>query len=107
MIKLSLPAILGQFVGLSGGQKQRISIARAFLQDAPILILDEITSNVDPINESKIQEAISELVKNKTILVIAHNLNSIKNTDNILVFNNGQIVQKGIHNDLIKDERHS
>ncbi|WP_220607939.1 ABC transporter ATP-binding protein [Methanobrevibacter oralis] len=91
-------------LGLSGGQKQRISIARAFLQDAPILILDEITSNVDPINESKIQEAISELVKNKTILVIAHNLNSIKNADNILVFDNGQIVQKGVHNDLIKDE---
>lgn len=91
-------------LGLSGGQKQRISIARAFLQDAPILILDEITSNVDPINEFKIQEAISELVKNKTILVIAHNLNSIKNADNILVFDNGQIVQKGVHNDLIKDE---
>ncbi len=91
-------------LGLSGGQKQRISIARAFLQNAPILILDEITSNVDPINESKIQNAISELAKNKTILVIAHHLNTIKNAENILVFDDGQIVQNGTHDDLIIKE---
>lgn len=91
-------------LGLSGGQKQRISIARAFLQNAPILILDEITSNVDPINESKIQNAISELVKDKTILVIAHHLNTIKNAENILVFDDGRIVQNGTHDDLIEKE---
>jgi ATP-binding cassette subfamily B protein len=65
-------------VGLSGGQKQRISIARAFIKNAPIVVLDEITSNVDPINESKIQRAISALAKDRTVLVIAHHLRTIR-----------------------------
>jgi len=90
-------------VGLSGGQRQRISIARAFLKDAPILILDEMTSNVDPINESLIQEAVSELAKNRTVLVIAHHLNTIRSADQILVFRHGAIAQKGTHHNLLKE----
>ena len=90
-------------IGLSGGQRQRISIARAFLKDAPILILDEMTSNVDPINESLIQEAVSELAKNRTVLVIAHHLNTIRSADQIIVFRRGAIVQKGTHQNLLKE----
>ncbi|MGD8399940.1 MAG: ABC transporter ATP-binding protein [Bacillota bacterium] len=88
-------------VGLSGGQKQRISIARAFLKDAPLVILDEITSNVDPVNESKIQRAISNLAKDRTVLVIAHHLRTIRTADNILVFDRGKIVQSGTHQMLL------
>lgn len=91
-------------VGLSGGQKQRVSIARAFLKNAPILILDEMTSNVDPVNEAKIQRAISNLAINRTVLVIAHHLQTIRTADNILVFNNGQIVQTGNHKDLLEQK---
>ncbi|MGL5514815.1 MAG: ABC transporter ATP-binding protein [Sporomusa sp.] len=91
-------------VGLSGGQKQRISIARAFLKNAPIVLLDEITSNVDPVNEAKIQQAISNLAKNRTVLVIAHHLRTIRTADNILVFNKGKIVQAASHDELIKQE---
>lgn len=91
-------------VGLSGGQKQRLSIARAFLKDAPILLLDEITSNVDPVNEALIQEAISELAKDRTVLVIAHHLSTIRSADQILVFQDGQIVQSGQHEALLSDE---
>lgn len=88
-------------VGLSGGQKQRISIARAFLKNAPILVLDEVTSNVDPVNEALIQEAISELAKNRTVLVIAHHLSTIRSADQILVFKNGSIVESGTHTELL------
>lgn len=88
-------------VGLSGGQKQRISIARAFLKDSPIVILDEITSNVDPVNEANIQRAISNLAKNRTVLVIAHHLRTIRTADNILVFDKGEIVQSGTHDALL------
>lgn len=88
-------------VGLSGGQKQRISIARAFLKNAPILILDEITSNVDPVNEALIQEAISALAKNRTVFVIAHHLHTIRSADQILVFQNGQLTEQGDHDDLL------
>lgn len=90
-------------VGLSGGQRQRISIARAFLKDAPILLLDEVTSNVDPVNETLIQEAITELAKNRTVLVVAHHLNTIRSADQIIVFKNGHIVQAGRHEKLIQD----
>ena len=87
---------------LSGGEKQRISIARCILKDAPIVILDEATASVDTDNESYIQEAISELVKGKTLLVIAHRLNTIQNADQILVIDNGQIAQQGTHEELLK-----
>ena len=86
----------------SGGEKQRISIARCILKDAPIVILDEATASVDTDNESYIQEAISELVKGKTLLVIAHRLNTIQNADQILVIDNGQIAQHGIHEELLE-----
>ena len=85
----------------SGGQRQRISIARAFLKDAPILILDEMTSNVDPVNESLIQDAITELAKNRTVLVVAHHLKTIQKADQILVFQKGNLLEKGKHGELL------
>ena len=89
---------------LSGGQRQRISIARAFLKDAPILILDEMTSNVDPVNESLIQDAITELAKNRTVLVVAHHLKTIQKDDQILVFQKGNLLQKGKHGELLEKD---
>jgi ATP-binding cassette subfamily B protein len=89
-------------VGLSGGQKQRISIARAFIKNAPIVVLDEITSNVDPVNEVQIQKAISTLAKDRTVLVIAHHLKAIHRADQIVVFNKGNIEEKGGHEELMK-----
>jgi ATP-binding cassette subfamily B protein len=89
---------------LSGGEKQRISIARAMLKDAPIIILDEATANIDPENEQEIQGAISELVKGKTIIIIAHRLATIENADQILVVDQGKIVQRGVHDQLIKEK---
>lgn len=89
---------------LSGGQKQRISIARAFLKDAPILILDEMTSNVDPVNESLIQDAITELAKNRTVLVVAHHLKTIQKADQILVFQKGNLLEKGKHGELLEKD---
>ena len=86
---------------LSGGEKQRISIARCILKDAPIVILDEATASVDVDNESYIQEAINELVKNKTLLVIAHRLNTIRDADNIIVIKNGSIAEQGNHQSLM------
>ena len=86
---------------LSGGQRQRISIARAFLKDAPILILDEMTSNVDPVNESLIQDAITELAKNRTVLVVAHHLKTIQKADQNLVFQKGNLLEKGKHGELL------
>lgn len=85
---------------LSGGEKQRISIARAILKDAPIIILDEATASVDPENEHLIQAAISELTKGKTIVTIAHRLATIEQADQILVVDDGQIVQSGTHSEL-------
>ena len=89
---------------LSGGEKQRLSIARAILKDAPIVILDEATASVDPENEHLIQQAISALVKGKTLIVIAHRLNTIQFADNILVIDQGKLVQQGTHGQLIKEE---
>jgi len=89
---------------LSGGQRQRISIARAFLKDAPILILDEMTSNVDPVNESLIQDAITELAKNRTVLVIAHHLRTIRKADQILVFKEGKLLERGKHEELLEKQ---
>ncbi|MCD8356951.1 MAG: ABC transporter ATP-binding protein/permease [Clostridia bacterium] len=89
---------------LSGGEKQRISIARCILKDAPIIILDEATASVDADNESYIQEAINELCRGKTLLVIAHRLNTIRSADEILVIADGQISQQGSHNQLMQQD---
>ncbi len=89
---------------LSGGEKQRISIARCILKDAPIVILDEATASVDADNESYIQQAISELCKGKTLLVIAHRLNTIRNADEILVISGGRIAEKGTHTQLLQKQ---
>lgn len=89
---------------LSGGEKQRISIARAILKDSPIIILDEATSSVDPENEYLIQQAICELVKGKTVITIAHRIATIENADQILVMDDGRIVQCGVHEQLIQQD---
>lgn len=86
---------------LSGGEKQRISIARALVKNSPIIILDEATSYADTENEAKIQTALSILLKNKTVLIIAHRLSTIQNADQILVFDKGEIIEEGVHSDLI------
>ena len=87
---------------LSGGEKQRISIARAMLKNAPIIILDEATSSVDPENEDELQHAIEALTHDKTIIMIAHRLKTVRNADQILVLNNAHIVQRGTHAELIQ-----
>ena len=89
---------------LSGGEKQRISIARAILKNAPVIILDEATASLDPENEHLIQEALTELIVGKTVIVIAHRLTTIENADQILVLDDGHIVQKGTHRQLIRQE---
>ena len=86
---------------LSGGEKQRISIARCILKDSPIVILDEATASVDADNERAIQEAISELCKDKTLLVIAHRLKTIKDADQILLISDGEIKERGTHDELM------
>ena len=89
---------------LSGGQQQRIALARAILKDAPIIILDEATALADPENEYMIQKAISEITKDKTVIMIAHRLSTVKNVDRIYVIDNGRIVEKGNHTDLIESD---
>ena len=89
---------------LSGGEKQRLSIARAIMKDAPIIILDEATANVDPENEKDLVTAIEALTKEKTILMIAHRLKTVRHADQILVVDQGKIVQKGTHEQLMKQE---
>lgn len=88
---------------LSGGEKQRISIARAMLKDADIIIFDEATANIDPENEDKLKEAIESLTKNKTVIMIAHRLKTIRNADQIIVLKDGEIVERGSHEELIKN----
>ena len=96
--------ILGKGNTLSGGEKQRIAVARAMLKDAPVLILDEATSYADSKNECLFQEALAELVKDKTVIMIAHRLGTIKNAQQILVLSEGQIVERGTHESLMKEE---
>lgn len=88
---------------LSGGQQQRIALARAILKDAPIIILDEATALADPENEYMIQKAISEITKDKTVIMIAHRLSTVKNVDKIYVVENGRIVEEGNHDSLVDD----
>ena len=88
---------------LSGGEKQRISIARALIKDAQIVIFDEATANVDPEKEDRLQRAIEELTKDKTVIMIAHRLKTVRNAEKILVLNDGKIAQEGRHEDLIKE----
>ncbi|MDK8276807.1 MAG: ABC transporter ATP-binding protein [Peptoniphilus duerdenii] len=96
--------VLGKGTYLSGGEKQRIAVARAILKDAPILVLDEATSFADSENEYLMQEALSELVKDKTVIMIAHRLNTIEHANQILVISDGKIAERGKHEDLILAE---
>ncbi len=97
--------IIGESGGtLSGGERQRLSIARAIMKDSPIIILDEATANVDPENEKELMEAISELTREKTIIMIAHRLKTVRNADQILVVADGRIVQKGTHDSLMEQD---
>ena len=89
---------------LSGGEKQRISIARAIMKNAPVIILDEATANVDPENERELVTAIDELTKEKTIIMIAHRLKTVRNADSIIVVDKGRIVQQGTHEHLMKTD---
>ena len=89
---------------LSGGEKQRISIARAIMKDSPVIILDEATANVDPENEKDLVEAIDALTREKTIIMIAHRLKTVRKADQILVVDHGKIVQRGDHEELMKQE---
>lgn len=91
---------------LSGGEKQRVAIARAILKNAPILLLDESTASLDADNESKINQALDRLMKNKTVFVIAHRLNTIQNADQIILLNSGRIEEIGTHNELLKKKGH-
>lgn len=106
---MSLPQNYDTVIGengfsLSGGEKQRISIARAILKDAPIIIFDEATASIDPENEEHLQKAFEELTKNKTIIMIAHRLKTVRHADQILVVDGGRIVQRGRHEELILQE---
>ena len=106
---LSLPDGYDTVIGeggatLSGGEKQRISIARAIMKNAPIIILDEATANVDPENEKEITEAIGNLTREKTIIMIAHRLKTVRHADQIVVIDKGRIVQKGKHEELMEEE---
>ena len=86
---------------LSGGERQRLSIARAMMKDAPIIILDEATANVDPENEKELMEAVRALTQEKTVIMIAHRLKTVRHADQILVVDKGQIVQRGTHDELM------
>ena len=90
--------------GLSGGEKQRISIARAILKEAPVVLLDEATASLDPENEVEVQRAINTLIAERTVIVIAHRLKTIKNADNIIVLEEGRIAEQGKHQELLDNK---
>ena len=97
--------VIGEAGGsLSGGERQRLSIARAMMKDAPIIILDEATANVDPENEKELMEAVNELTHEKTVIMIAHRLKTVRRADQILVVDRGRIVQRGTHGELMAQE---
>ena len=97
--------VIGEAGGsLSGGERQRLSIARAMMKDAPIIILDEATTNIDPENEKELMEAVNELTHEKTVIMIAHRLKTVRNAAQILVVDNGQIIQHGTHDELMKQD---
>ena len=87
---------------LSGGERQRLSIARALLKDAPVILLDEATASLDPENEGEIQKAIAKLVEGKTVIMIAHRLRTVVNADQILVLDDGRVVESGTHKELLE-----
>ena len=89
---------------LSGGERQRLSIARAFLKNAPVILLDESTASIDPKNETKIQQAIGRLIKNKTVLIIAHKLRTVSGCDKIVVLDNGTVSEQGTHEQLMEKD---
>jgi ATP-binding cassette, subfamily B, bacterial IrtB/YbtQ len=89
---------------LSGGERQRISLARAILKDAPIVLLDEATAAIDPTNERAVQQALASLVADKTLIVVAHKLNTIRAADQILVLDEGRIIERGAHDALLAQE---
>ena len=88
--------------GLSGGQRQRVAIARAFLKDAPVLILDEATSHLDAVNETAIRKELETLKANRTTIIIAHRLSTVRDADKIVVMEEGRIVETGRHEELLK-----
>ena len=89
---------------LSGGERQRISIARAFLKDAPIILLDEATASLDAENETVIQEALSRLIRNKTVMIIAHRMRTIANADHIVVLKDGVVAEEGTPSELMEKD---
>jgi ATP-binding cassette subfamily B protein len=106
-VKEGYQALVGERgVKLSGGQRQRIAIARAILKNAPILIMDEATSSLDSITEDVIQQSLTTLMKDKTVMVVAHRLSTIAKLNRILVFHNGEIIEDGSHQELIKKNGH-
>ena len=104
----SLPEGLETMVGergasLSGGQRQRVAIARAFLKNAPVLILDEATSHLDALSENIVHKALNQLKINRTTLIIAHRLSTVRNADQIIVMDKGRIMETGTHKELFKN----
>ena len=96
------PVTGGGGATLPGGERQRISIARAMLKDAPVIILDEATASVDPENERQLQEAFEALTRDKTVIMIAHRLSTVRKADQILVLDKGRIIQRGRHEELME-----